>query len=208
VLAVRTDNAWDYREKASGQRFQWNDRNFNANFGGIPKNVRLHLTGKLYQTLPLYSRLGTVGVGVYAQDFDIPSKAATITAESEVRNEHLEPRTFGYEVVIADMDGKIVTACAGPAATLPPGQTTTVKASVRVTGLNFWSWGYGYLYEVYTILKADGRVVDKVRTRTGFRKTAFEHGMVKLNDRVIHLKGYAQRTSNEWPVLGASVPHG
>ncbi len=206
VLAVRTDNAWDYREKASGQRFQWNDRNFNANFGGIPKNVKLHLTSKLYQTLPLYSRLGTVGVGVYAQDFDIAGKAATITAESEVRNEHLEPRTFGYEVVIADRDGKIVTAYAGPAATLPPGQTTTVKASARVTGLNFWSWGYGYLYDVYTILKADGRVVDQVRTRTGFRKTAFEHGMVKLNDRVIHLKGYAQRTSNEWPALSASVP--
>jgi beta-galactosidase len=206
VLAVRTDNAWDYREQTTGQRFQWNDRNFNANFGGIPKNVRLHLTDKLYQTLPLYSRLGTVSVGVYARDFDIPGRAATVTAESEVRNEHLEPRTFAYEVVIADLDGKIVSACAGPSTTLGPGETKTVKASARVTGLNFWSWGYGCLYDVSTLLKADGRVVDQVRTRTGFRKTAFEHGLVKLNDRAIHLKGYAQRTSNEWPALGASVP--
>jgi hypothetical protein len=30
--------------------------------------------------------------------------------------------------------------------------------------------------------------------------------MVKLNDRVIQVKGYAQRTTNEWPALGNSVP--
>jgi beta-galactosidase/beta-glucuronidase len=30
--------------------------------------------------------------------------------------------------------------------------------------------------------------------------------MVYLNDRVIQMKGYAQRTSNEWPAIGMSVP--
>ena len=30
--------------------------------------------------------------------------------------------------------------------------------------------------------------------------------MVDLNDRVLMLHGYAQRTSNEWPALGVSVP--
>ncbi|CUQ62972.1 Glycosyl hydrolases family 2%2C sugar binding domain [Segatella copri] len=39
VIAVRVDNSWNYRERTSGQRFQWNDKNFNANYGGIPKNV-------------------------------------------------------------------------------------------------------------------------------------------------------------------------
>jgi beta-galactosidase len=33
----------------------------------------------------------------------------------------------------------------------------------------------------------------------------FGNGMVKLNDRVIQLKGYAQRTTNEWPAIGLSV---
>src|SRR5947199_6130181 len=57
-----------------------------------------------------------------------------------------------------------------------------------------------------TILKANGRDVDLVRTQTGFRKTEFVDGMMKLNDRVIQLKGYAQRTTNEWPALGSAVP--
>ena len=30
--------------------------------------------------------------------------------------------------------------------------------------------------------------------------------MIKLNDRVIMIKGYAQRSSNEWPAVGMSVP--
>src|SRR6185503_187696 len=90
--------------------------------------------------------------------------------------------------------------------TLAPGETQTLRASRLVTGLNFWSWGYGYLYNVYTILRRDGRGIYVVRTRTGFRKTEFANGMMKLNDRVIQLKGYAQRTTNEWPALGSAVP--
>ena len=48
--------------------------------------------------------------------------------------------------------------------------------------------------------------VDVVTTTTGFRKTAFKNGMIYLNDRVIMVHGYAQRTSNEWPAIGLSVP--
>jgi beta-galactosidase len=206
VLAVRTDNAWDYREQATRERYQWNDRNFNANYGGIPKNVKLHLAGRLYQTLPLYSRLGTLGVYVYAGDFDVPGRTATITAESEVRNEHSEPRSFVYEVRIEDMQGRVVKSFASDPVSLAAGGTTTVKASARVAGLNFWSWGYGYLYTVWTTLKVDGREVDVVRTRTGFRKAGFGGGLVKLNGRVLQMKGYAQRTSNEWPAMGPAVP--
>lgn len=87
TIVVRTDNAWEYREKSTNQRYQWSNNNFNANCGGIPKNIRLHLSNRLYQTLPLYSNLGTTGTYIYAQDFDVAGKAATITAESQVRNE-------------------------------------------------------------------------------------------------------------------------
>jgi hypothetical protein len=206
VLAVRTDNSWDVRESVSGARFQWSDRNFNANYGGIPKNVRLHLAGPLYQTLPLYSHLGTTGVYVYATDFDIAGRSATIHAESEVRFEPREARTFTYEVTIEDREGRTVKQFFGGAFTAPPRGRVIAKASARVDDLNFWSWGYGYLYTVTTALKVDGKVVDAVRTRTGFRKTEFRDGMLVLNDRPIHIKGYAQRTSNEWPALGLSVP--
>jgi beta-galactosidase len=206
ILAVRIDNNWDYREKATGTTFQWANRNFNANFGGIPKNVKLHLTGKLYQTLPLYSGLGTLGSYIHATDFDIPGRSAVITAETQVRNEHPDAKTFATEVVVADRNGKVVKIFRGEPSTVKAGGTIVAKTAARVEGLEFWSWGFGSLYDVYTILKVEGRPVDVLRTRTGFRKTEFSGGLVKLNDRVLQLKGYAQRTSNEWPALGSAVP--
>lgn len=207
VLSVRTDNAWDYREKATNQRYQWADKNFNANYGGIPKHVHLHIADRLHQTLPLFSNLGTTGVYVYASDFDLPAGAATIHAESEVRNDHAEPRTFGYEVKVAELDGRVLATYRAPAAlTLAPGATGTIKAAAPVSGLKWWSWGYGYLYDVTTTLVVDGKPLDAVRTRTGFRHTRFADGMLTLNGRPLQLKGYAQRTSNEWPAIGLSVP--
>lgn len=207
VIAVRTDNDWMYREEGTNSKFQWNDRNFNANYGGIPKNVFLYVTDNVYQTLPLYSNLKTTGVYVYAQDFDIQGRKATIHAESEVRNDSKATRQFSYQVTILDPDGKLMKTFQGDKVTLKAGETKTVKASAILHNLHFWSWGYGYLYTVKTALKDDNnQIFDEVSTRTGFRKTRFAEGKIWLNDRVIQMKGYAQRTSNEWPAVGLSVP--
>lgn len=207
VIAVRTDNDWMYREEGTNSKFQWNDRNFNANYGGIPKNVFLYVTDNVYQTLPLYSNLKTTGVYVYAQDFDIQGRKATIHAESEVRNDSKATRQFSYQVTILDADGKLMKTFQGDKVTMKAGETKTVKASAILHNLHFWSWGYGYLYTVKTALKDDNnQIFDEVSTRTGFRKTRFAEGKIWLNDRVIQMKGYAQRTSNEWPAVGLSVP--
>jgi beta-galactosidase len=206
VVAVRVDSDWKYKERATGSGFQWNNNNFNVNYGGIHRAVRLHLTGGLHQTLPLYSSLGTTGVYVWADGFDIRGGAATIHAESQVRNESGRPRTFAYRVTLRDVDGKPAGAFAGEAVTLAPGETRTVSAQARLKDLRFWSWGYGYLYTVNTALVEDGATVDEVTTRTGFRKTEFRNGMIFLNDRVLQVHGYAQRTSNEWPALGTDIP--
>ena len=207
VLAVRTDNDWMYREKSTNSKFQWNDRNFNANYGGLPKNVFLYVTDEVYQTLPLYSNLKTTGVYIYAKDIDVKGRTATIHAESEVKNDSREPRQLSYQVVLLDADGKQVKSFEGEKVTLQGGETKIVKAASKVDNLHFWSWGYGYLYTVQTILKDNkNQVFDEVSTRTGFRKTQFAEGKIWLNDRVLQMKGFAQRTSNEWPGVGMSIP--
>jgi hypothetical protein len=206
VVAVRINNDWDYKEKSSGDKFQWSDRNFNANYGGINKNVRLHIAEKVYQTLPLYTNLGTTGVYVYASEFDIKNRSAKITAESEVKNESATAQNLTYEVEIKELNGKIIKKFNGGKLTIQPNETKTISASEKVANLNFWSWGYGYLYDVITTLKADKKQVDSVKTRTGFRKTEFGNGLFKLNDRTLQLKGYAQRTTNEWVALGNTNP--
>ena len=215
VLAVRCDNSWTYESRQYQSRYQWNDRNFNANYGGIPKNVWLHVTGKLYQTLPLYSNLGTTGTYVYATDFDIANHKATIHVESQVRNEDSKPRSFRLFAKIINASNYLSAIIPGERVTLQPGETRVVSVQRELSGLHFWSWGYGYLYTVMTYLAEDGADAkplnlnagnDEVVIRTGFRKTRFGEGKILLNDRCLMVHGYAQRTSNEWPGAGLSVP--
>ena len=226
VLAVRCDNSWQYRDRTLNSRYQWNDRNFNANYGGLPKNVWLHITDKLYQTLPLYSNLGTTGTYIYATDIDVQNHKAVIHAESQVRNDDTRAHSFTYHVQLIDADGREVARFQSTPVTMQPGETRIVSARQQVGGLHFWSWGYGYLYTVKTSLKASPsggglegwggekaspsggglEGADLVVTRTGFRKTRFGEGKIWLNDRCMMVHGYAQRTSNEWPGVGLSVP--
>lgn len=206
VMALRIDNDWKYQEKETKTSYQWNNTNFNANYGGIPKNVYLHITDKLYQTLPLYSNLKTTGVYVYADAIDITNSNAEIHIETQIKNEFSTSKTVELTVEIYDIEGKKIIEFSGNKSSVKSGETSILKTNKHVKDLNFWSWGYGYLYTVKSILKVDGNVVDEVSTKTGFRKTAFRHGEVVLNDRVIQIKGYAQRTSNEWPAIGMSAP--
>ena len=208
VLAVRTDNSWNYHERSTGSTYQWNNKNFNANYGGLPKNVWLHSTGLLHQTLPLYSNLGTTGTYVYGSDYDVPQRSVVVNVESEVKNDDAVPHTFCLLVQVLDAEGREVLTFQGTPCTLQAGQTIIAHARGLLRDAHFWSWGYGYLYTVNTSLVSSNSAasVDLVSTRTGFRKTRFAEGKIWLNDRVIMMHGYAQRTSNEWPSVGMSVP--
>jgi len=76
VLAVKVDNSGNYRERAFCAAnpknpdgtdcvptgYEWNANDFNPNHGGINRSVWLHVTGKIYQTLPLYYGLESQGI--------------------------------------------------------------------------------------------------------------------------------------------------
>ncbi|MBR1547698.1 MAG: hypothetical protein IJ637_03105 [Prevotella sp.] len=202
IVEVKTDNSWTYRRRQTNSELQWNSTNFFSNYGGLNKNVWLHVLPKVHQTLPLYSNLGTTGVYVYAKNFDIAGHKATICVESEVQNDLDAAQDETLQVIITEYDGKEIARFTGASASLTPaGGKTVLKAEQTVEGLHFWSWGYGYLYKVKTIVAND-----TVVTTTGFRKTEFKNGMLYLNDRVLQVHGYAQRTTNEWPGVGQCVP--
>ena len=201
LMEVRTDNDWDYKERETGSSIQWHNKSFNVNYGGLTKNVWLHVTSDVYQTLPLFSNLGTTGVYIYAKNFDIMGRKATIHAESQVRNDTDRDVKRRMTVVVEETDGTELARFESGEVVVPAYSYATLKAEKRLGGLHFWSWGYGYLYRVRTIVGDD-----EVVTTTGFRKTEFSRGLFYLNDRVLMVHGYAQRSSNEWPGVGMSVP--
>jgi beta-galactosidase len=210
LLAAQVDNTTEYKEESSGIPFEWKFSNSNPNFGGLNRDVSLHITGKVYQTLPLYYGLETSGAYVYGTDYNIPGKSATINLESEVRNETAAPAALALSVAVVDADGIVRATFAGAPQNLDPAQTATLKAAGSLTDARFWDVNDPYLYDVYSILSVDGKVSDVTKVHTGFRKAEFKGGVgtggVWLNDRFVWLTGFSQRAVNDWPGLGQAYP--
>ena len=107
VLAICTDNTKWRPETATGMPFQWDTRDFNPTFGGLTRNVTLHVLPKTYFTLPLYSNLRTTGTYVYPTAVNVSGHTATINAEAQIRKlvrpETLLPRATG---VLAELLGR------------------------------------------------------------------------------------------------------
>ena len=75
VIAVRIDNYENYTVETAGNNigtaYQWSTASYTSNFGGITQNAYLHVTPTIYQTLPLFSNLSTIGVYIYAFKFQL-----------------------------------------------------------------------------------------------------------------------------------------
>jgi len=210
VIAVKVDNSNDYSEEATGAGFEWMGRAFNPNYGGLNHDIRLHLTGKVYQTLPLYENLQTTGVYVYPSNFDIKNKTCDVNVEAQVKNESGDQQSITLSAVVVDADGKVCAKFLSDVLDLVSGETENFTANGKLTDAKFWSDATPNLYTVYSILTVNDKVVDVQKIRTGFRKAEFKGGVgtggVYLNDTFIWLTGYAQRSSDDWAGLGEAYP--
>ena len=210
ILAVKVDNSTTYKEEATGVAFQWNSKDFNPNFGGLNRNASLIVSGKIYQTLPLYENLKTTGIYIYPEAIDLKKKTADLKVEAEVVNETNDYASITLSAVVVDADGMVVAKLDGNTSDLVANQAEIFTASGTLNNARFWDVKDPYLYNVYTILSVNGKVVDVCDTRTGFRQTEFKGGVGKggvwLNGRFVWLTGYAQRSANDWAGLGGAYP--
>ncbi len=210
VIAVQVDNRNDYKEAATGTEFEWMGRAFNPNYGGLNHDIWLHLAGKIYQTLPLYENLKTTGVYVYGANFSVSNKTCDVNLEAQVRNESGDQQSITLSAVVVDAEGKVCAKFASDASDLVSGQTEIFSASGKLNDVKFWSDEIPNLYEVYSMLTVNDKIVDVQKIITGFRKAEFKGGAgtggVFLNDKFVYLTGYAQRSSDDWAGLGEAYP--
>jgi beta-galactosidase len=224
VLAVKVDNTTAYKERAFcvanpknadgtscvGTTYQWSGNNFNPNHGGINRHVWLHVTGKIHQTLPLYYGLESQGVYIHAGNFNIAKKTADVTVDAEVHNTSGDRATVGLSAAIVDHNGRVCAQFDGDPVDMVDGEKSVMSATGPLANARFWSVEDPYLYDVYTILKVDGKVVDVNRLETGFRKAEFKGGAgtggLYINEKFVYLKGFSQRAADEWAGVGAGYP--
>jgi beta-galactosidase len=224
VLAVKVDNSGNYQERAfcaanpknadgtdcAPSTYEWNSNDFNPNHGGINRHVWLHVVGKIHQTLPLYYGLQSQGVYIHAGNFNIAKKTADITVEAEVHNTSGDRATVGLSVAIVGHNGQLCAHFEDDPVDMVDGEKSVQIATGPLANARFWSTGDPYLYDVYSILKVDGKVVDVNRIETGFRKAEFKGGAgvggLYINEKFVYLKGFSQRSADEWAGVGAGYP--
>ena len=210
VLAVRVDNRTTYKEKSSGETFQWNANDFNPDHGGINRHVWLHVTGPIFQTLPIYDGLQTSGVYVYPTDISVADHTANIHVESQVQNASDDRATVTLTAYVVDRDGMVQAKFEGEPLDMVAGEKSVIEAEGALKNAKLWSPDEPNMYSVYTTLSVEGKIVDVDKVTTGFRKTEFKGGAGKggvyINDKFVYLKGFAQRSSDEWAGLGQGYP--
>lgn len=89
-----------------------------------------------------------------------------------------------------------------PPDTKSPG-TTELSFSATVSGLTFWEPSHPFLYRVELTLYADWQETDTEEIVTGFRQVDYDpdQGLL-INGHPVWLRGYAQRSTNEWAESG------
>ena len=227
VIAVLVDNTFPYRTTEFGEWtpanknnyiLVWHDSHWHPTYGGLYRNVNLFITDPLHITLPLYSFLATQGTYVYTEKETVNLKSVGVSAEAEIINEYDQAKTFEYEAVIYDMDGRIVES-KSTTVSLPAGKKTSdipesenisdgrVFIKFEMTNPTLWSPDYPYLYNVVTNVKLDGTVVDTTDTPLGIRiwDFSYDYGF-QINGYNLKLKGWGQKSTNEWPGLASALP--
>ena len=203
VIAVWVTNDFNYVTQEYGTVLPYGQP-FNVNYGGLNRDAVLHVADPLYQTLPLYRNLGTQGIYIYPTNIDTLAQTAGVTVQAEVKNDYPAAKTATLDAVIVDASGSQVgTTFSAAAQTVAAGQLATFNATTNLSGVHFWSPDYPYMYQVYTILKVGGVVVDVAKTPLGVRKYKFGSTIgLECNGHPLYLNGYAPRSTMEWPDVG------
>lgn len=140
--------------------------------------------------------------GVYANPVKAANGSWVIPAEVTLANTGREAGSARVEVAVFDAAGKRVASARSAAVNVIPQGSALSKVSVPVASPRLWSVDEPNLYTVRTTVLREGKPVDAVETRAGFRTIRFDtkQGFF-LNDRPLKLMG----TSNHQDHAGVGV---
>ncbi len=110
------------------------------------------------------------------------------------------------DAVVVDRDGNQALRLSALPRNVAAGQKAVIKLSAPMTNIHLWSPDFPYLYKVYSIVSVKGKAVDVLATPVGIRQFSFSAARgLQVNGHPLYLKGYAPRTSMEWPCVGTPV---
>ena len=162
-----------------------------------------HLYGGLYRKVWLLTTPAEhidpapdASSGVFVTGSNVSSDSADLSVRVRLRNGGSARRVFELKSLLCDMQGRQV-ATLSRRLPLDAGGGGEALLEGRVPKPQLWSPASPYLYTLWTELQADGKVLDLVRERVGFRDFRLLDGRFVLNGKPIDLRGVAKHQENE-----------
>jgi beta-galactosidase len=191
-------------EELQADQIPWNNPHWHPAHGGIYRNVRLIVTDPLHIDLPLYSFLQTEGPYAYATD--ITEKSAKVGLEIPVRNGRDSLAEVEVLAEMTEAGGQPVFALRFTEK-LAAGESRKLGTRAVFPQPRLWEPAYPHLYRIKVTLSTGGRIVDATEIPLGIRAIRWDtdHGLF-VNGAHLKLRGWGQKSTNEWPGLGAAQP--
>lgn len=174
-------------------------------FGGIYRNVWMHVTGDVYVTSAIEEDIPGGG-GVLVDFPSVSKESATVTVKTHVRNEGAKEATIVVKQELLDADKKIVGESSTSPTTIPPNGASTLDSSLTVANPKLWSLNKPNLHMLVTTVLKDGVPVDQLETRIGIRSMRItkEKGL-EINGEPVGVLSGANR-HQEFAYIGYALP--
>ena len=142
--------------------------------------------------------------GTYVTADEVTKNSARVNVRTTVENASDADVTLELRTELLDAQGRTVARAVLPALTAVADTLTDALQQMEVTSPALWSVERPYLYDVRTILVADGRVVDSYVTPFGIRSFCFDvqKGFI-LNGKSMKINGVCMH--HDLGCLGAAV---
>ncbi|MBD8531055.1 MULTISPECIES: glycoside hydrolase family 2 TIM barrel-domain containing protein [unclassified Massilia] len=170
--------------------------------GGIYRGVSLIIKPALHITDEMLSNTPGGG-GVFVTYPQADKSAAVVQVRTEVANTAAQARTVTLRHALA-WQGRQV-AQGQQQVRLAAGERRHVTTALKLARPKLWSPRAPNLYDLTTTLRGSG-AADRVTTRIGVRRLAFEGGRLLLNGAPLQLRGVNRH--QEYPYVGYALSEG
>jgi beta-galactosidase len=201
LIAVRLDNR-DNPEVPPGKPLKELDF---CMYGGLYRNVRMHITDRLHITDAVYAGQ-TAGGGVFAQCLDATPEHAQIRVLTHVANENPGAQTFTVVTTLTDEKDRPVAEPASDEVRFGGMESKPVVQTLDVARPKLWHPDSPGLYRLRSDVRRNGQVVDRVVTRIGIRRISFDREKgFRINGVKCDLRGTNRH--QEYPYVGYALPN-
>ena len=196
VIAVKVDNT-DNPDIPIGNS-GW------FNWGGIYRDVWMHITDKLHVTDAVYANK-VAGGGIFVTYPSVSASAAQVQIKTNVRNEYAVTKSCTVKTYLLDTNNQIVdTNDMSDTQSMAADANYTFTQTATVSDPCLWHPDHPYLYTVSTQVYDGNVLVDTYQTRVGIRSINFtKAGGFKINGQTLRFMG-ANRMQ-DYPYVGYAM---